>query len=60
MAKGTGESGGYPEGNKLQSFVTGRQRTAQIWRTLFLAATVVGIIVLLALLYNDWSLLPSG
>ena len=43
---------GYPEGRQLLSFVTGRQRTGQIWKTLFLAATVVGIIALLALLYN--------
>jgi len=52
MTKGGGESGGYPEGAKLQSFVTGRRRMGQIWKTLFLAATVVGIIALLALLYN--------
>jgi phosphate transport system permease protein len=43
---------GYPEGRQLQSFVTGRQRTAQLWQILFLAATVVGIIALFALLYN--------
>ncbi len=46
------ESGAYPEGRELQAFVTRRQRTGQIWKALFLAATVVGIIALLALLYN--------
>lgn len=45
-------AGGYPEGRELQSFVTGRQRMGLMWQTLFLAATVVGIIALLALLYN--------
>ena len=44
--------GGYPEGRQLQSFVTGRQRTGQMWKTLFLAATLAGIIALFALLYN--------
>lgn len=43
---------GYPEGRELQTFVDRRQRTAQIWKTAFLGATVVGIIALLALLYN--------
>ncbi len=46
------EPGGYPEGRQLQSFVTRRQRTGQIWQSLFLAATVLGIIALFALLYN--------
>ena len=46
------QPGGYPEGRRLQSFVTGRQRTGQIWQSLFLAATIVGIIALFALLYN--------
>jgi phosphate transport system permease protein len=45
-------SSGYPEGESLQSFVTGRQRVAQHWRALFLVATFAGIISLLALLYN--------
>jgi phosphate transport system permease protein len=46
------ESGSYPEGRELQTFVDRRQRTGQIWKTAFLGATVVGIIALLALLYN--------
>lgn len=46
------EPDGYPEGRQLQSFVSGRQRTGQIWQSLFLAATIVGIIALFALLYN--------
>ena len=52
MARGNHEPAGYPEGEALQSFVSRRQRVGQIWKTLFLAATVVGIIALLALLYN--------
>jgi phosphate transport system permease protein len=52
MTRGSGEPGGYPEGKSLESFVSGRQRMGQIWKTLFLAATAIGIIVLLALLYN--------
>ncbi len=45
-------TGSYPEGAQLQTFVTRRQRVGQAWRTLFLAATMIGIIALLALLYN--------
>ncbi len=45
-------TGAYPEGAQLQQFVTRRQRAGQIWRTLFLAATMIGIIALAALLYN--------
>ena len=45
--------GGYPEGRQLQSFVTGRQRTGQLWKTFFLAATVAGIIALLPGDYID-------
>ena len=33
-------------------FVDGRKRVGQIWHIVFLAATVVGVIALLALLYN--------
>ena len=43
---------GYPEGRQLQSFVTRRQRTGQVWKAVFLGATVIGVIALLALLYN--------
>lgn len=45
-------TGSYPEGEQLQTFVSRRQRVGQVWRALFLAATMVGIIALLALLYN--------
>lgn len=45
-------AGSYPEGEQLHTFVTRRQRAGQAWRTVFLAATMVGIIALLALLYN--------
>jgi hypothetical protein len=43
---------GYPEGGELRKFVDNRQRTGQIWKTAFLGATVIGVIALLALLYN--------
>lgn len=43
---------GYPEGRELQSFVDRRQRTAQLWKTAFLGATVIGVIALFALLFN--------
>jgi ABC-type phosphate transport system substrate-binding protein len=46
------DDGAFPEGRDLQRFVDRRQRTGQIWKTAFLGATVVGIIALLALLYN--------
>lgn len=46
------ENGRYPEGRDLQRFVDRRQRVGELWKTLFLAATAVGIIALLALLYN--------
>src|SRR5512139_2308720 len=42
----------YPEGQELHRFVDGRKRMAQIWYSVFLAATIVGVIALLALLYN--------
>ncbi len=45
-------AGAYPEGEQLQKFVARRQRVGQIWSTVFLAATMVGIIALAALLYN--------
>ncbi len=45
-------TGSYPEGEQLQKFVARRQRVGQIWTTVFLAATMVGIIALAALLYN--------
>ena len=46
------DNAGYPEGQSLHRFVDRRKRVAQIWHSVFLAATVVGVIALLALLYN--------
>ncbi|MCU0507424.1 MAG: phosphate ABC transporter permease PstA [Anaerolineae bacterium] len=46
------ENGSYPEGRELQRFVDRRQLTGQIWKTVFLGATAIGIIALMALLYN--------
>lgn len=42
----------YPEGDALIQQISRRHRTGVIWRILFLAATIVGIIALTALLYN--------
>nr|HMN30770.1 hypothetical protein [Caldilineaceae bacterium] len=42
----------YPEGDALQHQVTARQNRASLWRLLFVASTLVGIIALTALLYN--------
>jgi phosphate transport system permease protein len=50
--KFSNDDGAYPEGHELQRFVDRRQRTGQLWKTAFLGATAVGIIALLALLYN--------
>lgn len=42
----------YPEGETLKKFVANRLGRATLWSNLFLVATLVGIIALLALLYN--------
>ena len=42
----------YPEGEALVAQIKERHRRGAIWRTLFLAATIIAIIVLVALLYN--------
>ncbi|MCG3211985.1 MAG: hypothetical protein FOGNACKC_05631 [Anaerolineae bacterium] len=42
----------YPEGSDLQKFVTNRNRVAQTWLLVFIAATVVAIVALSALLYT--------
>lgn len=42
----------YPEGDAMLSQIAGRRRRGLIWRALFLAATILSILVLLALLYN--------
>ena len=42
----------YPEGEALVQQINRRHRAGLIWRIVFLAATIVGIIALTALLYN--------
>lgn len=42
----------YPEGAMLKRFVTKRMGRATLWSNLFMLATLVGIIALVALLYN--------
>ncbi len=42
----------YPEGDALQDQINGRHRRGTIWRVVFQFSTIVGIIALLALLYN--------
>ncbi len=42
----------YSEGDALISQIGARHRKGAIWRTLFLSATIIAILVLLALLYN--------
>lgn len=42
----------YPEGNNLLSFIKKRKRWGFLWRTIFMASTIVAIIALTALLYN--------
>jgi phosphate transport system permease protein len=45
-------SGGFPEGEVLEQQLRTRQRRAVTWSAIFLASTVIGIIALVALLYN--------
>ncbi|MEZ4725795.1 MAG: phosphate ABC transporter permease PstA [Caldilineaceae bacterium] len=42
----------YPEGERLKQFVKARRGRATLWSNLFMLATLVGIIALVALLYN--------
>jgi phosphate transport system permease protein len=42
----------YPEGDALVSQIGARHRRGAVWRTLFLSATIIAIVVLMALLYN--------
>lgn len=42
----------YPEGEPLKKFVANRLGRATLWSNLFLVATLVGILALMALLYN--------
>jgi phosphate transport system permease protein len=41
---------GFPEGDALQGQITGRHRRGTIWRTIFLGALVLAIVVLIVLL----------
>lgn len=43
---------GYPEGAAGEKQVVGRQRYGAFWAVLFMASTLIGIIALVALLYN--------
>jgi len=40
------------EGEQLKAYISRRHRIGQIWQSLFLLATCIGIIALMALLYN--------
>ena len=42
----------YPDGDELIGFIAKRNRQANIWRNVFLAALGVAILALLALIYN--------
>ena len=42
----------YPEGEAMQQRVTARQRRGLIWQSIFLVSTLIGILALVALLYN--------
>jgi phosphate transport system permease protein len=46
------ETGDLPEGEELKRFVERRHATGRLWRAVFLASTMVGIIALSALLLN--------
>lgn len=52
MSLETKDGAGYPEAQDLHRFVDRRKRVAQLWHTVFLGATVIGVMALLALLYN--------
>ena len=42
----------FPEGKVPEQQIAGRYGRGTVWRTLFMASTVVGILTLIALLYN--------
>lgn len=43
---------GYPEGQAQTDSVVRRQRTGNFWASMFMASTLIGILALLALLFN--------
>lgn len=42
----------YPDGAELEKYVGGRKRSGLVWRSIFQLSTILGIVVLVALLYN--------
>jgi len=42
----------FPEGNELETFVKRRRRIGALWRSLFLLATTLGVIILMVLLLS--------
>lgn len=46
------ETTGYPEGEVAKKQVSARQRRGRFWYLVFVASTLIGIIALIALLYN--------
>ena len=52
MARDLRSNGAYPEGSSYASFVRKRRRTGTFFRTLFLLATVLGIVILAVLILD--------
>ncbi len=52
MAVNPSLAGSYPEGEQQTKYVSKRQRRGSFWASMFMASTLVGIIALLALLFN--------
>lgn len=47
-----GVAGSFPQGKQVEQQVEQRRRTGALWGVFFMASTLIGIIALLALLYN--------
>ncbi|MCC6455135.1 MAG: phosphate ABC transporter permease PstA [Caldilineaceae bacterium] len=52
LPNSTGNGADYPEGAAGHQQVVARQRTGAFWAVIFMASTLIGIIALVALLYN--------
>ena len=52
LQNSSNQSTGYPEGEAGDKRVANRQRNGSIWSAVFMGSTLIGIIALLALLYN--------
>src|SRR5687767_7317646 len=52
LQNSTNRAKGYPEGAAGEQQVVGRQRRGTFWSVVFMASTLIGIIALMALLYN--------